>query len=362
LRDRISLDQDWRFQLGDKGKISEALHRSWFAKAGGVGGASSPEFDDSSWREVDVPHDWGVELPFDKSKEDSVEYVFHGFKPIGPWNPETSIGWYRRTLEISKGDLDKRITLEFDGVFRDSIVWLNGHYLGRHGSGYTSFSYDISDVANYGGDNVLVVRVDATHYEGWWYEGAGIHRHVWLVKTSPVHVAKWGTYIVSDIKENSASVTVRTRIRNEDDKETTAELKTTILNADGYKITETRLDCISLNGWEETEFQQYLEIENPIPWSIDNPHMYRLLTTIIIEGEIVDEYETLFGIRTIRFDPDNGFFLNDQHVVIKGVCAHPDHAGVGAAVPDRIHEYRLERLKEMGANAIRAPHYRQLGQ
>lgn len=356
MRERHLLDFGWHFQLGDTGKLSSELHRSLYAKAGGVGGAPSPEFDDSSWRVVDLPHDWAVELDFDAESQGSQDYVFHGFKPVGRKHPVTSIGWYRRRFEPPKQDKGKRLSLEFDGVYRDSIAWLNGHYLGRHESGYTSFRYDITNVANYGGINVLVVRADATHCEGWWYEGAGIYRHVWLVKTDPLHVAHWGTCVTSEVKNGQAELVIRTRLANETDINTACYVVSTILDADGESVATSTSAPTGIKAWEEMGLVQQLNVENPRLWSIETPHLYRLLTEVKREDTVVDRYETPFGIRTIRFDPEQGFFLNGKHVLIKGVCGHPDHAGLGAAVPDRIHFYRLEKLKEMGSNAVRASH------
>ena len=355
MRQRLSLDHNWRFQLSDQGKISRQLHRSWYAKAGGVGGAPAKDFDDSHWEQVNLPHDWAVELPFDHEKDQSQEHIFHGFKPIGPLYPDTSIGWYRKTLDIPESDSGKRLFLEFGGVFRDSIVWLNGHYLGRHGSGYTSFQYDISDVVDYGEKNTLAVRVDATHHEGWWYEGAGIYRHVWLVKTAPVHIKYCGTFITSKIKGKSAQVTVRTKLLNQSDDPIQCQLTSTAQTTDGRQVACASVS-VNLEAWQSHECTQEFEIKNPQLWDIDSPVLYRLLSSIEIDSEIVDEYETPIGIRNIRFDADKGFFLNGRHVVLKGVCGHPDHAGLGSALPDGMHEFRLNKLKEMGVNAVRSQH------
>jgi beta-galactosidase len=232
-RERLLFDRGWRFALGHAANAAldfEFARSRCLVKAGEARGAAGVAFDDKKWRTVDLPHDWAIELPLDPRGDK--ELAEHGFYAIGPDHPEHSVGWYRRHFEIPKSDLGRRISIEFDGVFRDSIVWCNGHRLGRHASGYTGFRYDLTDVVNYGGKNVIAVRVDATSWEGWWYEGAGIYRHVWLVKTDPLHVAPHGTFITSEVGKKSASamVTVRTTIVNESDEPARFNLKSQISN------------------------------------------------------------------------------------------------------------------------------------
>ena len=356
-RERLSLDRGWRFHLGDAADVSRDFDFGRglaFGKAGDVVGAVRPGFDDSDWPEVTVPHDWLVELEFDRQGDEL--HVYHGFKPVSRTKPATTIGWYRRSFDLPKSDEGRRLSLEFDGVFRDSMAWLNGHFLGRHMSGYSSFSYDITDCANYGGKNVLVLRVDASHYEGWFYEGAGIYRHVWLVKADPLHVAHWGTFVTSAVNKQQATVTARTRVLNESDRQATMQVVASILDADGRTVATAHSAPRTVKPWQEIELAQQLVVSNPKLWSIESPHLYRLVTTVEKGGVAADGYETPFGIRTIRFDPDQGFFLNDKPVKIKGVCCHQDHAGVGSALPDRIQYYRIEKLKEMGCNAYRTSH------
>lgn len=359
-RERLSMDFGWRFHLGDASDVARDFGfgaSRTFAKTGSSRGRSAigTEFDDSKWRKVDIPHDWVVELDFDPTADRS-----HGYKTVGRKWPANTIGWYRKTFELSASDDGKRLALEFDGVFRDSMAWLNGHFLGRHMSGYTSFRYDISDVANYGDKNVLVVRVDASHFEGWFYEGAGIYRHTWLVKTSPLHVAHWGTFVSSIIRDDAggvqANVTIKTTIANEHEEDADCRLVSTILDAEGNAVVEVRSERVLVNTWEEREITQEVPISTPSLWSIDSPYMYQLVTTIEQNGVAVDTYETPFGIRTVRFDAEEGFFLNGKPLKIKGVCCHHDHAGVGSALPDRVNEFRIEKLKEMGCNAYRSAH------
>ncbi len=354
-RERLLLDFGWRFHLGhadDPSKDFDFGRDREFQKTGDFFKPSRADFDDSGWQAIDLPHDWGLELPF----QNDSWLTGHGFKPLGRTYPATSIGWYRRVFEIPAGDLGKRLSLEFDGVFRDSMVALNGNFLGRNLSGYAPFAYDITDHANYGGKNVLVARLDATEHEGWWYEGAGIYRHVWLVKTSPVHVPQWGTFVTSEVENAAATVTVATEISNDQDSETSCTVVSKILDSKGHVAATHRSAAVSIPGWRRRKITQKVNVSNPQLWSIEEPNLYRLVTTIEAQGTAADDYETPFGIRTIRFDKDDGFFLNGKPVKIKGTCNHQDHAGVGIALPDRLQYFRIARLKEMGSNGLRTSH------
>src|SRR5688572_29144803 len=218
MRQRLLLDRNWRFALDHAADVSrdfEFARSRYLIRAGEAQGAGKVDFDDSGWRPIDLPHDWAVELPFDPAV--NKDLLDDGYHAIGLDHPQNSVGWYRRAFDLPASDDGRRISIEFDGVFRDSTVFVNGHYLGRHASGYTPFRYDITDVANYGGRNVVVVRVDASLFEGWWYEGAGIYRHVWLVKTEPLHIAPNGTFVTSKVGKRSTEVTVRTTVVNDSD-------------------------------------------------------------------------------------------------------------------------------------------------
>jgi beta-galactosidase len=352
------MDMGWRFALGNATDPSKDFDPSpatnqfsYFAKTGYAVGAAALKFDDSAWRTVDLPHDWAVELPFDSRGSGS-----HGYKAIGRNFPENSVGWYRKSFTVPNSDLGKRISIEFDGVFRDSIVWVNGFYLGRESSGYTGFTYDISDYLNYGGDNVIAVRVDASLEEGWFYEGAGIYRHVWMTKTAPLHVAHWGTFVTTDAKKNSAAVTVRATIANDGTNTASFIIAQTILDADGKPVANLQTKKLSLNAGFSGDFTNLLAVSDPNLWSPETPYIYKLITTVNSGGAEADRYETPFGIRTIRFDADKGFFLNGKRVELKGTCNHQDHAGVGVAVPDELNAWRVAQLKKMGSNAIRTSH------
>lgn len=356
-RDRKLLDFGWRFRLGNAADPTQDFgyeSGNEFAKAGQASGAAAPDFDDSTWRKVNLPHDWAVELPF--VHIDDANQVAHGSKPIGPAFPATSIGWYRKTFSVSPNDEGKRFTILFEGVFRDSQTWLNGHYLGRETSGYSSFYFDATDYLNFDKPNVLVVRVNATRPEGWFYEGAGIYRHVWLISTSPVHIAQWGTYVTTPSAGRSeATVQVRTQIANDSDQEARVSLSSAATDDHGNSASESPTEAVAIPPYSAREVAQTIHLHDPKLWSPEHPNMYTLVSTLTGTGAD-DRYETPFGIRTFRFDKDKGFFLNGEHLEIKGTCNHQDHAGVGVAVPDALETYRLKLLKEMGCNAIRTSH------
>lgn len=349
------LDFNWRFHFGHADDPAQDFgfgKNSAFAKSGELFRPSRTDFDDTQWQAIDLPHDFAVSLPF----VDAPELISFGAKPLGRQYPATSIGWYRRVFEIPQSDLGRRLALEFDGAFRDCIVALNGHYLGRNLSGYAPFRYDITDFANYGGKNILVVRVDATEHEGWFYEGAGIYRHVWLVKTNPLHIAHWGTHVTAKIGGNIAQVSIATEIENSSNSQQIFRLVQTIFDSTGKQIGTRESAVGSIPPWASQKLSQTIRVENPSLWSLETPHLYRLVTEVGGVDVLADSYETPFGIRTIRFDADKGFFLNGKRVEAKGTCNHQDHAGVGSALPDRIQYFRIERLREMGANAYRTSH------
>ncbi len=354
-RERLLLDFGWRFHLGHADSPEEDFGHGLdgaYQKTGDFFQPSRWDFNDRNWRRIDLPHDWAVELPF----QDDPRLVGHGAKPLGREFPGTSIGWYRRVFDLPKEDQGKRLSLEFDGVFRNSMAALNGNYLGRNMSGYAPFQYDITDHANCGGKNVLVVRVDATQFEGWFYEGAGIYRHVWLVKTNPVHVPQWGTFVSSEVSSGAATLTIATEVANEADEDAACVVNSEVQDESGRTVGTSRSESLPVAAWRRRELKQKVAVSNPKLWSIEEPRLYRLLTTIEVNGQAVDRTETTFGIRTIRFDADKGFFLNGKSVKLKGTCNHQDHAGVGSALPDRLQYFRIARLKEMGSNALRTSH------
>ena len=350
-RERLLMDPGWRFHLGDlnssEKQVDDDPHMATYleAKTGFARGPANPKFNDSTWRQVNLPHDWAVEGSFDPANN-----MDHGYLAAG-------IGWYRKTFTLPAADEQKRIYLEFDGVFRNSTAWLNGHRLGTHVSGYTSFRYDVSDVLNYGSDNVLAVRVDATDFEGWWYEGAGIYRHVWLLKVNPLHVAPWGTFVQAHPDESfeHCNVTLDTTLINASDHAASLRLETSIVDAAGNVVAAARANR-KLAADTTTTITQQLKFPHPELWSVDHPSLYRARTVVKSGRQVLDTVETTFGVRTIRFDAQTGFYLNGQPLKLKGTCNHQDHAGVGVALPDHLYEYRVQRLKDMGGNAYRCSH------
>jgi beta-galactosidase len=249
--------------------------------------------------------------------------------------------------------------LEFDGVYRDCLVFVNGYCLGRHESGYDSFRYDITDVAVCGVENIVAVRVDASKFEGWFYEGAGIYRHVWLQKTSALAVAPDGIFVYSKFKgdqpDGPAKIFLETQLQNRSPNVDHAKAIWQILGPDGKVVVSTDKSA-SLNPWDEATIRQTTKISSPKLWSPESPQLYKLITVVQTGGQIVDRVETEFGIRTFAFDASKGFLLNGKPYVIQGTCNHQDHAGVGSALPDALQDFRIQKLKEMGGNAYRTSH------
>jgi beta-galactosidase len=354
-RERLLMDRGWRFAFGhaqdaDRDFRHGTSYFSYLAKTGFGDGPAARDFDDRAWRTLDLPHDWAVEVPFSKDAS-----LSHGFKAVGRRFPETSVGWYRRSFHVPQSDLGRRIAVVFDGAFRDSVVWVNGFYVGREPSGYLGFRYDLTDYLRYGEDNVIAVRVDATMEEGWFYEGAGIYRHVWLTKTAPVHVAHDGTFVRSEVGERSARVAAVVTVANDGAGDADVTVENAVLAPDGRTVATGRA-TVRVTAGVDTDATTSLEVTSPSLWSPETPHLYTLVTTVLQDGATVDRHQTTFGIRTVRFDARTGFWLNGRRVVLKGTNNHQDHAGVGAALPDALQRFRIARLKEMGSNAYRASH------
>ncbi|MEJ2009940.1 MAG: beta-galactosidase GalA [Acidobacteriota bacterium] len=356
-RERLLLDFGWRFHFGNADDPSKDFgygqgQSGNFQKTGNFLSISSLGFDDSGWRALDLPHDWAVELPFTNDPA----LTSKGFYPLGRTYPATSVGWYRRVFELPAADKGKRITIEFDGAYRGTMVALNGFYIGRHSGGYDPFSFDVTDFANPGGRNVLVVRVDATQSDGWFYEGAGIYRHVWLVKTQPVHVKKWGTFVRSEVRPREATLLIRTEVENNGKGTQNARVKSTIYDSSGKAVGSATAAPASIPEWGDRAYEQQITVNQPALWSLEKRNLYKLVTEVEAGGRIVDRYETRFGIRTVHFDGQKGFFLNGEPVKLKGTCNHQDHAGLGAALPDAVQYYRIRKLQEMGCNSLRTSH------
>jgi beta-galactosidase len=377
-RERLLMDFGWRFHLGDApdagnrfnfneptrldkttlgeiglaGTLAAAQPDPVAVNLGGNVSFVQPAFDDRSWRKLDLPHDWAVELPFDANANWS-----HGYKPIGPGYATNNIGWYRRTFSLPATDRGQTLWLEFDGAYRDTLVWLNGHCLGHNTSGYSSFYFDIGKYANFGGTNTLVVRLDASRFEGWFYEGAGIYRHVWLVKTPPLHIAHGGVFVYSRFKDNvpvgPAEIHAQADLESPPGGSDNVRVEFEILDPSGKSAGKSDE---SVGKGFDSSARSVLTVSDPELWSPESPKLYTLLTTVTRAGQIVDAVKTTFGIRTVAFNANKGFILNGKPYFINGTCNHQDFAGVGVAIPDRIEYARVARLKEMGANGFRTAH------
>ena len=369
-RERIGFDKDWQFAFGDASSPSMDFgcgteYFNYLTKASSIHneGPYSQKFDASGWALVDLPHDWVVDLPYAAEASHS-----HGYKTVGYKYPETSVGWYRKTFTIPAEDYGKHIWLQFDGIFRDARIWVNGFYLGHEPSGYATQTYDISEYLNYGGENLVCVRADATLEEGWFYEGAGIYRHVWLNKASKVHVAPFGTFVYSEFAApyslrgetgpdlSLASLHIETTVQNMGVTPSGYSVRHILKDAEGNVAGEAVAEGAMIEGKASHVSKTAIPVEKPHLWSCDDPYLYTVVTEVTAGGEVVDSYETVTGIRHIAFDHDRGFFLNEKPVKLKGVNMHQDHAGVGAGIPDGLQEWRLLQLKKFGCNAYRSSH------
>lgn len=357
-RKKVNINENWKFHFGnasDPGKDFNYGIATIFSKSGAaINTAIDSRLNDSSWRKLDLPHDWAVELPFVNNPDFDVES--HGYKPVGGLFPETSIGWYRKHFIISNKDSGNRFQIQFDGIFRNASIWLNGFYIGNNISGYVGAAYDVTDYINFDQDNVLVVRVDATQYEGWFYEGAGIYRNVWLHEYANVHISDGGLFVYSEVKEKSVIVNIETSIENQNNLPANCTVYSYITDRDGKQLAKTNEAPFSLAVNASGKLKQKITLSNPHLWSLDDPYLYRVVSVVKAGDKIVDRVKERFGIRTLRFDAKQGFFLNGIHLKIQGVNNHQDHAGVGTAMPDYLQYYRIGLLKNMGANACRTSH------
>ena len=323
-------------------------HWKFSLNVGAKENPEAPEYDDSGWRKLNLPHDWAIEGDFDE----------HNPSGTGGGALPGGIGWYRKNFKVSKKDQGKIISIEFDGVYMNSSVWINGHLLGTRPYGYISFSYDLTPYINWEGNNVIAVKVDNSDQpNSRWYSGCGIYRDIRIVKTHPVHISQWGTYVTSDVNpDGTAMVHIEADVRNLGYTTEMATVRHTIINAKGKKVSTIESIPQRLNTSGGAKPQLDIELNNPILWNLDNPYLYTLVTEILVDGKKVDRYETPFGIRTIEFRADSGFYLNGEHVRINGVCNHHDLGCLGAATNVRAIERQLQILKEMGCNGIRCSH------
>ena len=374
VRERININRDWRYQIDDPDGTGTALHYSQlkpyllpcandfiifgkrYQRPEGNPGENTAyvksDFDDSEWRHLNLPHDWAIEGPFNIDYNGSTGKL-----------PYWGIRWYRKTLELSQDDAGKQIYLDIDGAMSYASVWCNGQYVGGWPYGYASFRLDLTPYIKAGQKNVLAVRLDNPDDTSRWYPGSGIYRNVWLVKTSPVHVEQWGTFVRNQqVDSENAVMEMGVNIENHAGKDVQVKLQTSVYlqGKDGRPVGEevtqsmTKDIAIKKDSWSSARFQ--FKVDKPKLWDIDTPNCYVAVSRVFMDGKEMDSYETPFGIRTIEFTHDQGFMLNGQKVAIKGVCMHHDLGALGAAFNEVAAERQLRIMKEMGANAIRTSH------
>jgi beta-galactosidase len=324
----------------------------WRFQRGGAQGAEAADFDDSGWRRLDLPHDWSIEdlpgtrTPFDPK---AISQVQGGFTLGGT-------GWYRKSFDVPESQRGRRVVIQFDGVYMNAEVWLNGRRVGEHPYGYTSFWFDLTDKVNFGGRNVLAVKVKNEGENSRWYSGSGIYRHVWLKTLEPTHVAQWGTYITTpEVSASSAKVKLKTLVRNESDAAARVRLVTRLLDPAGAEVSRVE-DDKNVEAKGAYEFEQDTTLKSPALWSPESPALYTAVAEVYRERQLTDRVETKFGVRSISFDAVAGFRLNGQTVKLKGGCLHHDNGPLGARAYDRAEERRVQLLKAAGYNALRMSH------
>ena len=371
-RERISLNADWRFHQGEAPEAGTNLAypalRAWVLPAGNAFTTNAPVarpagepaenisfaqsgFDDSQWRLLNLPHDWGIEGPFKQEYAGSTGKL--------PW---WGVAWYRHHLNVPATDAGKKIYLDMDGAMSYAAVWLNGKFVGGWPYGYSSWRVDLTPYLKFGGENVLAIRLDNPPDSSRWYPGGGIYRNVWLVKTAPVHVAQWGTYVTtSEVSDQTATVKIQVSVDNDLDTDSTVTVKNEVfeLDANGSKgkaLASLSTDGLSLAAHSAYSSTGQIKLKNPKRWSLVKPQRYVVVTSVEQGGKLLDTYETPFGIRTIQFTADNGFLLNGQRVPLNGVCDHSDLGALGTVANARGLERQIEILQAMGCNAIRTSH------
>jgi beta-galactosidase len=331
--------------LPDPGERRTNFDRGWRFSKGDSAGAAQPGFADTTWRALDLPHDWAIEGPFDPS-----------ISPHQGSLPFFGVAWYRKHFTVPAAAKGRYYSVQFDGVMANSTVYLNGHELGSRPYGYISFEYDLTPHLVFGGENVLAVRVAPEPESSRWYPGAGIYRHVWIDATGPVHVAHWGTYVTTpQVGDAAATVSIRTALQNRNQEPARVTLETSILDANGKEVSRASSEHVVAPG-EPQPVTAELTVERPQRWDLDRPYLYTASSTVRRGREVTDRYTTPFGIRTIEYGPAKGFLLNGRRVRFQGVCDHHDLGALGTAINRRALERQLEILRKMGTNAIRTSH------
>ena len=325
-----SFDSDWRFTKGDPAN------------------AEKTDFDDSSWRRLDVPHDWSIEGPFDAKNPTSGS---GGFLPSG-------VAWYRKHFTVPAAERGNRVFIDFDGVMGISDVWINGFHLGQRPSGYISVAYDLTGHISFGKDNVIAVKADtAQQPASRWYTGAGIYRHVRLAITDAVHLARWSTFVTTPkVSDTEATVNVASNIVNQSGRAATASVEVRLFGPMGNAVAQAETKSIEIKSGGSMVFDLNLPVKAPKRWNLETPFLYKALVTIRSENQAIDSETVSFGIRSFEFVSATGFWLNGKNFKIKGACLHHDGSAFGAAVPLAVWEYRLNQLRKLGVNAIRTAH------
>lgn len=326
----VIFNEDWRFHLGD------------------VTNAQASDFNDSKWRQLNLPHDWSVEGEFD---EKNPAGTGGGALPGG-------LAWYRKTFNIPSSSKGKLVFVDFDGVYRNSEVWINGHHLGKRPYGYSSFEYELTPYLNFGTQkNLIAVKVDNSQQpNSRWYSGSGIYRNVWLTTTEKARVDHWGTFVTTpEVSEQSATVAIKTKVRNDSDNNAPLNLTTILSDASGNEVGRAGEKNVAAKG-SVTEVSQLIKVLRPTLWSDERPYLYKIVSQLEQGGRIIDRYQTTFGIRSFVFDVDRGFILNGKPVKIRGTCNHHDLGALGAAINTRALERQLQMLKAMGSNGLRTSH------
>lgn len=367
IRERISINPGWSFMRNDPADMpKEALsyHHNSAIKAAVIASAAEPSalteeqraigatiaytqpgFDDKGWRKLNLPHDWGIEGPFDINLKGETGKL--------PW---FGVGWYRRALDIPEADRGKQIYLDIDGAMSYPMVWCNGRFVGGWTYGYTSFRLDLTPYLKPGGDNVLAIRLDNPNDSSRWYPGGGLYRNVWLVKTAPIHIDHWGTTVTTpEVTADAAKTAIEVAVVNRSAREADVAVRTEFfLKGESVGATETASQKIAAGARQI--FAGSATLPSPALWSPEEPSLYRAVTSVTADGQVVDRYETTFGVRTIAFTAKDGFHLNGRRVQLKGVCLHHDLGALGAAFNLRAAERQLQIMQEMGINALRLTH------
>jgi len=332
------------------------LNDGWVFHRGEAAGAEDPAYDDSAWQAVRIPHDWSIDGPFDRSNYIPRGYIANHLEGHADSFLPKGLGWYRRALR--RGELGRNAAtyIEFEGVFRNSTLWINGVEAGTHPWGYTGFYRDITPLVSGDGETLLAIRVDAREPEGWWYEGSGIYRHVWIISKQPVHILPWGIHVSTpSVSKERASLKIASTVANRSGADVKCRLEHEILSPCGNTVSSAALETVIKNGCDAI-LTGSCAINRPQLWSVEQPCLYTARTSLYAGGEKTDSVETSFGVRWFEFTPDRGFFLNGKHLQLRGGCIHHDFGGLGCALPDRANEKTVEVLKEMGCNMIRSAH------